>query len=161
MGGMVIISIAITTMGGSALSDLLESFQTTADPDALVSAMWAAGSTVATSLMLGVVLLFVMMLAMQFAPMLVFFDGMPPFAALKASLSGSLRNIIPFTVYSLILQLFAMIASYVPFNLGWVLLLPLGLTSMYVSYRDIFQAPEKPDGTTTVEVTTPDDSAPL
>jgi uncharacterized membrane protein len=145
MAGMIIISIIITIMGGSALAELLDSYRAAEDPAMLVEAMMSAGSMVALSLLTGLSLLFMLMLALQFAPMLVFFEQMSPFAALKASLTGSLRNIIPFTFYSLILQLFAILASYIPFDLGWVLLLPLGLTSMYVSYRDIFPTPEKSD----------------
>ncbi len=159
MGGMVIISIVITTVGGSALSGLLENYQTTEDPDVLVDAMWAAGSSVSLSLMLGVALLFVLMLALQFAPMLVFFDGMTPLAALRTSLVGTLRNIIPFTFYSLILQLFAIIASFIPFDLGWMLLLPLGLTSMYVSYRDIFPTPKKMHAASADDAVTPDENS--
>lgn len=161
IAGMIIISIVITLVGGSALSTLLENYQASEDPQVLVEVMLAAGSGVALSLMLGLTLLFVLMLALQFAPMLVFFDGVAPFAALKASLAGSLRNIIPFTVYSLILQLFAILASFIPFDLGLLVLLPLGMTSMYVSYRDIFPTPEASNSTsaaTATEVISSDDS---
>lgn len=161
MLGMIFISIVITVVGGPALTSILESYQATQDPNTLMASMLATGSSVALSLLLGLALLFVLMLALQFAPMLVFFDGMAPLAALKTSLAGSLRNIIPFTVYSLILQLFATVASIIPFDLGWILLLPLGLTSMYVSYRDIFASQEKADTAIEGEVVTTDDSAPL
>jgi len=70
--------------------------------------------------------------------MLVFFNDMQPFAALRASLSGSWRNIIPYTVYSLIMQVVAVALSILPFNIGLIVLLPLGITSLYVSYRNIF-----------------------
>lgn len=159
IAGMIIISIVITVVGGSALSTLLENYQATDDPQAIVEAMLAAGSGVALSLLLGLTLLFVLMLTLQFAPMLVFFDGMAPFAALKTSLAASLRNIIPFTVYSLILQVFAVIASLIPFDLGLVFLLPLGLTSMYVSYRDIFPTPVEADSAPVSEVITTDDNS--
>jgi len=93
---------------------------------------------VAFSLLVGFALMCVLMLAFQYAPMLVFFNDVPPFAAMRASLSGSLRNIIPYTVYSLIMQVIALGLSLLPFNLGLIVLLPLGLTSLYVSYRNIF-----------------------
>lgn len=159
MTGMIIISIVITIAGGEALAALMENYRAMEDPNALMEAMLAAGSGVAFSLMLGLALMFVLMLALQFAPMLIFFDGMSPFAALNTSLKGSLRNIIPFTVYSLILQFFAMLAAFIPFDLGWILLLPIGLTSMYVSYRDIFPATEKPETDTGSEAAVSDDSS--
>jgi hypothetical protein len=84
MAGLIVISIVITFVGGSALSTLLESYQAADDPQAIAEAMLAAGSSVALSLLLGLILLFVLMLALQFAPMLVFFDGVAPFAYLPA-----------------------------------------------------------------------------
>ena len=98
----------------------------------------APGSGMLPSMMAGLTLLFGLMLAFQYAPMLVFFEQKTPVQAIKASLQGSLRNIIPISVYSLIMQLIAFALSTIPLGLGWIILLPIGLTSMYVSYRDIF-----------------------
>jgi uncharacterized membrane protein len=78
------------------------------------------------------------MMAVQYAPMLVYFNEITPLAALRASLSGSLRNLIPYTVYSLLIQFIGIALSIVPFGIGLIVLLPLGLTSLYVSYRNIF-----------------------
>ncbi|MBY0576620.1 MAG: hypothetical protein K2P67_08515 [Gallionellaceae bacterium] len=146
LGGFTILGMLITSMvmifiGGEALTKLLESFQSTNDPQMLMDAMWTAGSGVALSLMAGFSLMFMLMLALQYAPMLVFFSDMPPFAALRASLSGSLRNIIPYTVYSLIMQVAALALGILPFGIGLIVLLPLGFTSLYVSYRNIFPFP--------------------
>jgi uncharacterized membrane protein len=49
-----------------------------------------------------------------------------------------LRNLIPYTVYNVILQVIAVALSMLPYNIGLIVLLPLGLTSLYVSYRNIF-----------------------
>jgi len=136
--GMMVGSIAMIVIGGEALTTLLENVQSTNDPQMLIDAMWAAGSGVAFSLIIGFTLMCVLMLAFQYAPMLVFFNGLQPFAALRASLSGSLRNLIPYTVYSLIMQVVALVLSMLPFNIGLIVLLPLGLASLYVSYRNIF-----------------------
>jgi len=136
--GLLLSSMAMIFVGGEALSKLMEDFQTANDPQMLVNAMSVAGSGVALSLMLGFALMCILMLAFQYAPMLVFFNDMQPFAALRASLSGSWRNIIPYTVYSLIMQVVAVALSILPFNIGLIVLLPLGITSLYVSYRNIF-----------------------
>ncbi|HEU0187231.1 MAG TPA: BPSS1780 family membrane protein [Gallionellaceae bacterium] len=141
LAGMILISIVITVIGGSALTELLDGMRAGDDPNALLEAMLNAGSSVALSLIIGLALLFLLMLAFQFAPMLVFFDQLAPFAALQTSLSAILRNIIPFVLCSLILQGIAFIAALIPYDLGWMLMLPLGLTSMYVGYRDIFPTP--------------------
>ena len=138
MLGMIGASAVMVFVGGDALSALLDGFKSASDPQMLVDAMWTAGSGVAFSLLVGFSLVCVLMLALQYAPMLVFFNDATPVAALRASLSGSFRNIVPYTLYSIIMQLVALVLSLLPFNLGLILLLPLGFTSLYVSYRNIF-----------------------
>lgn len=138
MLGLLAASIIMIFIGGEALKTLLEQFQTANDPQALVESMWASGSGVALSLLVGFSLVFVLMMALQFAPMLVFFSGVPAVTALRASLAGTLRNIIPYTIYNIIMQLIAMVLAILPYNLGLIVLLPLGLTSLYVAYRNIF-----------------------
>ena len=136
--GMIGASAVMVFIGGDALSTLLDSFKSSTDPQMLIDAMWASGSGVAFSLLVGFTLVCVLMLALQYAPMLIFFNDVAPLAALRASLSGSFRNIIPYTLYSIIMQVIALVLSLLPFNIGLILLLPLGFTSLYVSYRNIF-----------------------
>lgn len=138
MLGLLGASAAMVFIGGEPLTTLLDEFQASSDPQALVDAMWAAGSGVAFSLLVGFTLVFVLMLALQYAPMLVFFSGLTPVAALRASLAGSLRNIAPYAVYTIVMQVLALLLGLLPFNIGLIVLLPLGLTSLYVSYRNIF-----------------------
>ncbi len=138
MLGLLGASAVMVFIGGDALSTFLDGVRSTSDPQMLAEAMWSAGSGVAFSLLVGFTLVCVLMLALQYAPMLIFFNDATPVAALRASLSGSLRNIIPYIVYSIIMQLVALVLSILPFNLGLIVLLPLGLTSLYVSYRNIF-----------------------
>jgi uncharacterized membrane protein len=138
MVGLLISSMAMVLIGGEALRTLLESANAATDPEMLMEAMWTAGSGVTLSLAVGFALLCLLMLAFQYAPMLVFFNDVMPFAALRSSLVGSLRNIIPYTVYNLIMQVVAVVLGMLPFGIGLIVLLPLGLTSLYVSYRNIF-----------------------
>lgn len=136
--GMITISMVTAMLGGEELNSIMASYQKQQDPTALMEALMAPGSGVQLSLLTGLALLFVLMLALQFAPMLVFFDRLTPLQALKTSMRASIRNIIPFSVYSMIMQFVAFALSVIPLNLGWIVLMPLGLTSMYVAYRDIF-----------------------
>jgi uncharacterized membrane protein len=138
MLGLLASSMVMIFIGGEPLRTLLDGVNASSDPQALLESMWAAGSGVALSLVIGFSLMCIVMLAFQYAPMLVFFNDVPPVAAMRASLTGSLRNLLPYTVYNIIMQVIAVILSVVPFNMGLVLLLPLGLTSLYVSYRNIF-----------------------
>lgn len=138
MLGMIAASTVMVFLGGDPLAALMDSFRSSSDPQLLANAMLNAGSGVAFSLLVGFSLVCVLMLALQYAPMLVFFNDVTPVAALRSSLTGSFRNIVPYTVYSIIMQVIALVLSLLPFNIGLVVLLPLGFTSLYVSYRNIF-----------------------
>ena len=76
-------------------------------------------------------------MAFWFAPGLVILGGMAPIDAIKASFAGSLKNIVPFILYTVIYIVAAIVAT-IPFGLGWLALLPLLMITIYVSYRDIF-----------------------
>jgi uncharacterized membrane protein len=136
--GIILISIVTAALGGPALNAILSDYQTHQNPDKLMEALFAPDSGIQLSLMSGFTLLFGLMLSMQFAPMLVFFNHQTPLAALKTSFLASLRNILPYSVYTLIFQLLAFMLSALPWGLGWLILVPIALTSVYVSYRDIF-----------------------
>jgi uncharacterized membrane protein len=136
--GMVMISMFTVAMGGSELNTLVTNFQTDRDVMHLLDALLAPESGLRLTVLMSFGLFFILMLAMQFAPMLVFFDRMAPLAALHVSLRASIRNILPFSVYSLIMQGITFLLGMVPFDLGFIFLLPLMLTSVYVAYRDIF-----------------------
>lgn len=75
-----------------------------------------------------------------FAVPLVVFDGMPPIEAMKASFDASMRNVAAFLIFGLI-SLVLSILAFVPFGLGWLVLLPVMFLSMYTSYRGVFGRP--------------------
>lgn len=136
--GMLVVSMVTVMIGGDTLNTLITAYQKQPDSSVMLEAMLAPDSGLMPSMLAGLILLFLLMLALQYAPMLVYFDQKTPIEALKLSMLGSLRNIVPLTVYSMLMQLFAFFVSVIPFNLGVFIFLPLALTSMYVSYRDIF-----------------------
>lgn len=138
MMGMLLASAVMVFVGGDQLSTLMEEVRVTDNPQVLINAIMTAGGGVALAILLGFSLVLILIVAWQYAPMLVFFSGVPPFMALRDGFVGTLRNIVPYTVYSLIMQLLALMLGVLPFGIGMILLLPLGLTSLYVSYRNIF-----------------------
>jgi uncharacterized membrane protein len=138
MLGMLIASAVMVFVGGDQLTTLMDQVRSTDNPQVLMDAIGTAGSGVALAVLLGFTLVLILIVAWQYAPMLVFFSGVPPFRALRDSFIGTMRNIVPYTVYSLIMQLVALILGILPFGIGIILLLPIGLTSLYVSYRNIF-----------------------
>ena len=76
-------------------------------------------------------------MALWFAPALVVLRGMAPIAAVKASFSGCLKNIVAFLIYGGIAFVLAIVAA-IPFGLGWLVLGPVMAGSIYVAYRDIY-----------------------
>jgi uncharacterized membrane protein len=76
--------------------------------------------------------------ALWFAPALVVFRQMPPVDAVMTSLRAVFKNVLPFLIYGVIQLVLAVVAS-IPFGLGWLVLLPVMLLTVYVSYRDVFE----------------------
>ena len=90
-----------------------------------------AGWTVGLALMLP------LFMAIWFAPLLVVFHEHGALEAMKASFTGCLRNIVPFLVYGVIGFVLMVLAS-VPVLLGWLVLGPVMVASIYTAYRDIY-----------------------
>jgi hypothetical protein len=78
-------------------------------------------------------------MALWFAPSLVVFHNLAPVEAMKASFVACLKNMMPFLLYSIVLLVLCMIAA-IPALLGFLVLAPVILASIYTAYRDIFFA---------------------
>jgi hypothetical protein len=131
--GQLLIFGAMMLTGGAALVGIIMSGKPVEDPAVVMQAFAGAG----LAIMIGALLFSLLVMAMQFAPMLVIFGNMAPIPAMKVSLRAFLLNFLPLIVYGLMLLPFAILAS-LPMMLGWVVLLPVLVTSMYASYRDMF-----------------------
>lgn len=97
----------------------------------------AMGGSVMLAWLVALALSIPIYMALWFAPALVVLRGLAPIAALQESFFGCLKNILPFLVYSIVLMVLAIVAS-IPLGLGWLVLGPTLIASVYVSYRDIF-----------------------
>lgn len=76
-------------------------------------------------------------MALWFAPALVVLRRIAPVAALRESFFGCLKNIVPFLVYSIVFVVLGIVAS-IPLGLGWLVLGPVAIASVFTAYRDIF-----------------------
>lgn len=110
---------------------------------AMGGAMGSTGGVLAALGMGAVGLLLVLALsvpvamAFWFAPSLVVVRGTAPIEALKLSFQACLRNIVPMLLYGIIYFVASVVAS-VPAMLGWLLLVPVSLLTLWTSYRDVF-----------------------
>jgi uncharacterized membrane protein len=78
-----------------------------------------------------------LLMAYWFAPALVALNEYGAVEAMKTSFTACLKNMMPFLVYGLVGLVLAILAS-IPLGLGWFVLAPVVMASMYTSYRDIF-----------------------
>jgi uncharacterized membrane protein len=132
VGATLVIMLAMGLLGFGAVMGIASG-----DTRGSASGVMAAVGAGMLAVLVGLVLSFVVAMAFWFAPALVVFAGAQPVDALKASVSASLKNIGPFLVYGLLYIVAAIVAS-IPLGLGWLVLMPLLLLTVYVSYGDVF-----------------------
>lgn len=140
LGGIIFASLVTAAVGGEEFVTLLRKAQDTNDPAVLSAALEAGGGGV----LAGASILLALAMFLQFAPMLVLFNGETPIGAMKSSVLGILRNFLPYTLYSLIMFALLLVLALLPPALGAILLFTVSMTSLYSAYRDIFPAPEIP-----------------
>jgi uncharacterized membrane protein len=93
--------------------------------------------------LIALALLVPLVAAYWFAPALVVMHEMQPLDAMKASFAACFRNFLPFLVYSVLLLLLGIVAA-IPLGLGYLVLVPMMIAGIYVSYRDIFTQERAP-----------------
>jgi uncharacterized membrane protein len=91
-------------------------------------------------LLLFLLLFLPLVMAVWFAPALIVLKGQEPWEAMKLSFMGSIKNILPFLLYGVVWIGLAIVAT-IPLLLGWLVLGPVTVASIYASYCDIFEDP--------------------
>lgn len=77
-------------------------------------------------------------MAVVYAIPLVMFRGVPAGEALRSSLNANLRNLLPLLVFGVI-YLFVAVLATLPLMLGWIVLLPVSIATVYLSYKDLYE----------------------
>jgi uncharacterized membrane protein len=116
-----------------ALGVGLDAMRAGSDPGYMAGFMFRVAIAALVALALSVPIY----MALWFAPALVVFNGLQPIAAVKASFAACLKNIVPFLIYGVIGLALAFVAT-IPLGLGWLVLAPVLVGSIYAGYRDIF-----------------------
>jgi uncharacterized membrane protein len=132
--GQVLIDGLVQIMAGPALAEFVAAVQES--PAGVVPEM---PRQLVIALLTAAVLSVPLVMAVWFAPLLVVIDGVLPFASMKTSFNACMANILPLTVYALVLTALGFVAL-IPAALGLIILVPMVFASIYVSYRDIFPA---------------------
>lgn len=76
-------------------------------------------------------------MALWLAPALVVLKGVNPVQAIRYSLVASLKNLVPFIIFSL-LSMVACIIAAIPIGLGLLVAFPALICASYLAYKDIF-----------------------
>lgn len=137
--GQLLIMGIMMALGGGVLAGMMMGDTPPHDPAMMAQAMAGGG----IAMLIGLLLFSALMMAMQFAPMLVYFHGLTPVEALKLSLRGFLANVGPMLIYGIGMLILAFLAS-LPMMLGWIVLVPVLVTSLYTSFSAIFPLPQEP-----------------
>lgn len=107
----------------------------------LAGGQMSASAPVAAAMLLPALIISLVLLplimASWFAPILIVFHDVPLLVAMKASMKACWINSLAFLWYGLILLLLSFVAA-IPFMLGFLVLAPVFIASVYVSYREIF-----------------------
>src|SRR5690606_32613593 len=136
--GLPVFAIAFAAgwglFGGDALSTLASMEQGTV----LSAEAGAQGIKVLLLVLIIMALMIPYMALIWFAtPLVLFSEEMTLGRALGWSLVGSLKNILPMTLYGLLVIIMTFVAM-IPLMLGLLVLLPLMFITVYTSFRDIF-----------------------
>lgn len=131
LASFVVVLVVFGIMGFGMLSAM-----NSTDP-AVLKGM---GLTMVLAMLIITALLLPVVMAMWFAPALVVFHDMGAWESMKESFFGCLKNILPFLLYGVVALVLGVLAV-IPLGLGWLVLWPVIVASLYTSYRDIYLKP--------------------
>jgi hypothetical protein len=147
VGNLVVMMIVIS-LAGDSISTLNAAFAG-GTPEVISPELRAAWVVVARALLTGTLVSLPLLLALWYAPMLVYFHDARPLGAMKSSLQACARNAPAMLVYGLVV--FVGIFVAMPFakalhqyDLALWLLAPVLVPSLYASYKDIYHAGSAP-----------------
>jgi uncharacterized membrane protein len=136
IGTIIVVGIVFLGAGGAAMPAV---DRAEGDPEMMAAALRA----MLLPLLVGFAIYVPILMLIWFAPLLVVLENLKPVDAMKRSFGACLANWLPFTVYGVVIGVLWFIAS-IPLFLGLIVLLPVLICSVYVSYRDIFGPPAAP-----------------
>lgn len=152
--GNLAVMMIVASLGGEAITTLAKAMSqgTTVSPQ-LAQEVQAATRTVAHALLVGTALSVPLLMALWYAPMLVYFNDLSPLQAMRSSFVACLRNMAAMLLYGLLIMAGMFVTMPVSIALGQydfalVLLAPIVVPSIYASYKDVFLAGTAPQAGT-------------
>jgi hypothetical protein len=148
--GNLAVMMIVLSLGGEAMSMLAKTLSQGGGAGPPPAEAQVAATTAARALLVGTLVSLPLLMALWYAPLLVYFHDLGPLAAMKWSLLACIRNALPMLVYGLAILAGMFLAM--PFAMAlrqydvalW-LLAPVVLPSLYISYKDIYLAGAAPE----------------
>ena len=148
--GNFAIMMIVVNLGGDAIASVAKMMaQTGPLTREITQEMQAATRTVAHALLVGTAVSLPLLMALWYAPLLVYFNDQSPIAAMKSSFVACVKNAGAMLLYGLAVMAGMFVAM--PFSIATghydvalMLLAPIVVPSIYASYKDIFLAGTAP-----------------
>jgi uncharacterized membrane protein len=131
---VVVVGLLFVVFGAAVITEMWK----LDDPLAGAALLGGAFTAVMVGALVFLLLYLPLVMAIWFAPALVVLRGAEPLQAMQLSLSGCAKNILPFLIYGIIWIILAFVAT-LPLMLGWLVLGPVTIASVYTSYCDIYE----------------------
>ena len=155
---LVVVLIAFS-LGGEAMSSLAKTLsQAQTITPQMTEQVRAETATVGRALLVATLISLPLLMALWYAPLLVYFHDAGPVAAMKSSFFACLKNTLPLFVYGLVIMGAMFLVMPISLALGqyglalW-LLAPIVLPSLYTSYKDIYMPTPAPASHTPASAT--------
>ena len=132
LAGYVVVMLIVVVLTGASMFAMMGMGGQPAGAD-----LMAIFGTMSIAFLLAMALTIPLLMAVWLAAPLVVFHDQGAIEAMKGSFMGCLKNVLPFLVYGVIMFVLAIVAS-IPLALGWLVLGPMIVASVYTAYRDIY-----------------------
>jgi uncharacterized membrane protein len=132
LAGYVVVMLIVVVLTGASMFTMMGMGGQPEGAD-----LMAIFATTGIAFLLAMALTIPLLMAVWLAAPLVVFHDQGAIEAMKGSFMGCLKNVVPFLVYGVIMFVLAIVAS-IPLALGWLVLGPMVVASVYTAYRDIY-----------------------
>jgi uncharacterized membrane protein len=132
LAGYVVVMLIVVVLTGASMFTMMGMGGQPEGAD-----LMAIFGTMGIAFLLAMALTIPLLMAVWLAAPLVVFHDQGAIEAMKGSFMGCLKNVLPFLVYGVIMFVLAIVAS-IPLALGWLVLGPMVVASVYTAYRDIY-----------------------
>jgi uncharacterized membrane protein len=143
--GNLLVAMIVFAMGGEAITTMVKTMSKAPMTPQVAEQMQAAMLIVSRALLLGAAVSLPLLMALWYAPLLIYFNDVRPVEAMRLSFVACMKNVMPMLFYGAIILagLMVLVPAGIKiglYELGLWLMAPALVPSIYVSYKDIFVA---------------------